>query len=53
MDLGRIELPTPWLQTVNRGIAIDCDSVRLAAIHGPAITVLPLCQVLQITSIFD
>jgi hypothetical protein len=44
VDLGRIELPTPWLQTVNRGIAIDYDIVRLAAIHAVAVEVLTFRQ---------
>jgi len=53
VDLGRFELPTPWLQTVNRGIATDCDIVRLAAIHALAVVVLAFRQVARITTIFD
>ncbi len=43
--LGRIELPTPWLQAVNRVITTDCDRVRLAAIHALAVVVLAFRQV--------
>jgi hypothetical protein len=34
VDLGTIELPTSWLQTVSRVIAKDCDRLRLATIHA-------------------
>jgi hypothetical protein len=39
VDLGRFELPTPWLQTVNRGFAIVCGGVKLSNVYAPAMRV--------------
>jgi hypothetical protein len=39
VGLGRVELPTSPLSVVNRGLVMECDRVRLAAIYAPAVRV--------------